>query len=547
MYALLAPGEFAPPSSKESEQKNGDGKSKEVIQSEEAYHGDNIVQMFSSNPKHLGCGLMTAGRDLTLGVTAGVASLVVAPVAGGKQDGVAGTLKGTGLGLGGLVAFPVAGVTSALFQVGKGLWNTPIALYHMAVDDAVWDKDAVDGAEWSSKSIQERLAIFEGEREARYQQHQKGKINGISHDGKKSDKKDADVSEMEFYEVLGILPTATEGAIKKAYYKQAMATHPDKHKDDPKAKLRFQAVGEAYQVLGNLESRAAYDKHGRKGVETDNFVNPAVLFSIMFGGEQLEPFIGQLAVATIAEAAADEKMLRASDLERAQRGRTLKLAVGMAEMVKPWLKDEKESFREGIRSTARKLSQQPFGLGMMEVMGKMYTLKSDQYTAMWGIGVWYEVKESTQFLGSQYDVAMAAWDVYAAHNELEKVKEIKNKSKDKDGITDSKVAAAELQATKGMQSTFLRAVWIVTVLDIEATLRSVCDLLLTDPTVEKAQHKKVGEAIGEIGQIFSDLGQGKLTDIEAELVKAGQKVHDTMARQKDEADVKEYGNIRDQK
>lgn len=49
-------------------------------------------------------------------------------------------------------------------------------------------------------------------------------------------------------------------------------------------------------------------------------VDPGMLFTLMFGGEQFEPFIGQLAVATIAAVAMDSgggaKHVRAADLER---------------------------------------------------------------------------------------------------------------------------------------------------------------------------------------------------------------------------------------
>jgi len=56
------------------------------------------------------------------------------------------------------------------------------------------------------------------------------------------------VQDTELYDVLGVTPDATAAEIKKAYYKRAMETHPDKCGDDPKAKAKFQAVGEAYQV-----------------------------------------------------------------------------------------------------------------------------------------------------------------------------------------------------------------------------------------------------------------------------------------------------------
>lgn len=64
----------------------------------------------------------------------------------------------------------------------------------------------------------------------------------------------------KLYEVLGLYPNATQSEIKSAYYKLSMMYHPDKNKDSEIAKLKFQEINEAYEVLGNYNLRKKYDK-----------------------------------------------------------------------------------------------------------------------------------------------------------------------------------------------------------------------------------------------------------------------------------------------
>jgi len=69
----------------------------------------------------------------------------------------------------------------------------------------------------------------------------------------------------DFYEALGVSREASPEEIKKAYKRLARQYHPDRNKGDKAAEERFKDVAEAYQVLGDAEKRAQYDRFGRSG------------------------------------------------------------------------------------------------------------------------------------------------------------------------------------------------------------------------------------------------------------------------------------------
>ncbi len=71
----------------------------------------------------------------------------------------------------------------------------------------------------------------------------------------------------DYYEVLGVSREASEEEVKKAYRKLAMKHHPDRNPGDRAAEERFKEASEAYQVLGDAERRAQYDRFGHAAFE----------------------------------------------------------------------------------------------------------------------------------------------------------------------------------------------------------------------------------------------------------------------------------------
>src|SRR5881397_540131 len=67
------------------------------------------------------------------------------------------------------------------------------------------------------------------------------------------------------YEVLGVSRDATDDAVKKAYRKLARDYHPDRNPGDKQAELKFKEVQDAYDMVGDKQKRAQYDRFGFSG------------------------------------------------------------------------------------------------------------------------------------------------------------------------------------------------------------------------------------------------------------------------------------------
>ncbi|KAI9840933.1 MAG: hypothetical protein M1837_001112 [Sclerophora amabilis] len=138
------------------------------------------------------------------------------------------------------------------------------------------------------------------------------------------------VVDTTYYDALGVPTTATDIEIKKAYRKLAIVHHPDKNPGDETAHVKFQAIGEAYQVLSNKDLRKQYDKFGKdRAVPDSGFEDPSEFFTTIFGGDAFVDLIGEISLMkdlskqmdiTMKEMDEDEEPVPATVEAQAEKG-----------------------------------------------------------------------------------------------------------------------------------------------------------------------------------------------------------------------------------
>ena len=107
---------------------------------------------------------------------------------------------------------------------------------------------------------------------------------------------------IDYYKILGVDRNIPQKDVRAAYRKRAKLFHPDLHPNDPKAKAKFQALNEAYDVISDPEKRAKYDKYGEQwrqadafqGNDTEGFSGGNPFEGFDFSGAQQQQSSGQM-------------------------------------------------------------------------------------------------------------------------------------------------------------------------------------------------------------------------------------------------------------
>src|SRR5512133_2342450 len=64
----------------------------------------------------------------------------------------------------------------------------------------------------------------------------------------------------DYYEILGVAPTADKKVIQQTFRQLARKHHPDVNPGNKDAEEKFKTINEAYQVLSDVKQRKKYDE-----------------------------------------------------------------------------------------------------------------------------------------------------------------------------------------------------------------------------------------------------------------------------------------------
>eukprot|EP00916_Digyalum_oweni_P023189 GHVL01038510.1.p1 GENE.GHVL01038510.1~~GHVL01038510.1.p1 ORF type:complete len:560 (+),score=128.04 GHVL01038510.1:35-1714(+) len=466
----------------------------------------------SKPPKHLVDGLWKGTASIAIGISLGITSLVTTPWIMAREQGFIGFCKGVGLGTASLIFLPTIGAAFCIYHLFYGIIMTPISITSR-LQGKSYDNDE---NRWKYYSLEDDIATYLTDEEKNEDEDLK---TGESPREKRT------VKETGLYDLLGVETNATSNQIRKAFYIKARNCHPDKNQDNPDAHAQFQELGAAYQILQNPVARARYDAEGKAAAEqiSGPTLDVGLVFTMLFGSDLLEPYIGTLSISNIvklmaeAESGSSDTSTKENPLDNKYRKRQVLLAKNLRDKIQPYVDGECDAFKIKYRKEAAKLVKASFGMEILDCVGWAYINRANIHLSTMGLASRLdhtntEIKQGFDLVLKTMQAANAVRKTVKLVEKYEKEHAVKVEEGLKNG---QEIPPRETQTPEEMEQVYkmvpimLKAAWCYNKCEIVDVARAAAKKCVNDTSVSKEIRDKRAEAIKILGEIFIETAKSE--------------------------------------
>lgn len=282
---------------------------------------------------------------------------------------------------------------------------------------------------------------------------------------------------------------------------------------------RFQELSQAYQVLRSAELREAYDAGGQDAVvRLSATIDLGALYAAVLSAPQWEPFIGQLALARILSGKEEQSgtdvldslysvLLAPTDSPCSwQARREVRCAQALVERLQPVVDGEEAAsleFVAAMRREADALAAAPFGPALLLAIADVYTNEATRFLGAFNMQLLTLGRELMQTHSQGRLLVLQAQAVAAGTRALFALRSL-IADEGSPGVPADASEQEEPRATtlclerpavQEQLPLLAMALWRLTVLDVEGTLRRVCRRVLGDVSIEVEARQRRAEAL----------------------------------------------------
>jgi len=459
---------------------------------------DNVSSVLpTGKPRDVLEGVKNAFMSAALGTLTGLASFLMFPFAGYKGKGFKGFLVGGIIGTILAVVASLVGVLNGIYQIIMGALETPWALQSIWAGK-IWDDTK---REW---------IIYNLKQEAQ--------------EVTSSNYKERQVKDLTYYELLGVSSNATAKEIKRAYYRKAKDVHPDKT-DDVDAAERFLKLHTAYRTLYDDEKRSEYDKWGKGATSDGATVNfdAQVFFAVLFGSGAVEPYIGELTVASFVDRmiklaqsgvnSGDDLLQLWEESKEMSKKRRIEISLNLLDRISPYVNGtmSNDEFVVYCQLEANKIHETAFGHTFLAAIGSAMKIHANLFLGFhksvlhWPLGLYFLVtKKQRRTIGTLRSATKTYHVIRAVMNSTEDQQEqVGNDDSRNEGTRNGSKRNISSEKIEELLPAVLDMAWAYNVNDISDTLGAACFKLVHDAGVSFNERLRRADALKIMGDVFA--------------------------------------------